>query len=66
MASGSVLIEKLLSYASENLYLSEQDVGFKRLVLCRLLNTDPSLVTEKFHQGCKLPDLKKDVAKHIE
>ena len=57
MKNGQQLIEKLLSYAVEKLYLQEVDVDYKRHLLCRLLKIDPSEVTDKTFEGVELSSL---------
>jgi|GEM_PF-3042246 len=41
MINGKNLIEKLLSYAADSLYLADGDVLFKRTVLCNVLKIKP-------------------------
>ncbi|MBP5177218.1 MAG: hypothetical protein ILP02_01395, partial [Clostridia bacterium] len=61
MVSGATLIEKLLSYAADNLYLAPADEYFKRVVLCKLMNVDPRSVTEKRHAGVGLSAVKAEL-----
>ena len=66
MVNGSILTDKLLSYATDNLYLAVSDADFKRLILCQLLKVDRSSTGKKRYSDVKLSDLKKDVCDYIE
>lgn len=62
---GKDIIEKLLSYATDKLYLAETDREYKKIVLCNLLHVDPIEKSDKTFSDCSLSTLKKEVSDYV-